>query len=80
MPTHAERRVLDYSPSQLYDLVADPFEMNDLQGKTKLPEDLRMEVEKYRGLLRHRPDSPGAAGGIPEQIRKKLESLGYLKP
>lgn len=23
MPTHAERRVLDYSPSQLYDLVAD---------------------------------------------------------
>jgi len=45
MPRHEERRVLAYSPQQLYDLVADPGETKNLAGSKPA------ELERLRKAL-----------------------------
>lgn len=65
-------------PAELYDLVADPGENEDLAAVH--PE----EVERLRRMLRRHLAESRRLGGevhsvpIPEEDRRRLRSLGYL--
>ena len=80
MPTHAERRVLDYSPSQLYDLVADPLELDNLIG-TGRPEEERLAgwlARKYQWMVEHPLTGSLDEVQIESEYVEELKALGYL--
>ena len=70
---------------ELYDLVSDPSEKNDL-SQSKTPATLRAYAELYASFKEwyrrvNRPLSTRAGDGTPEippELRKRLEALGYL--
>ena len=68
---------------ELYNLSKDPKEKNNLQDKEKRRE-FREIIQKYRIYCRQRglKSAPGAdkKSPISEKDKKKLKSLGYLRP
>ena len=71
MPTHAEKRVLPYSPDQLYGLVADIPRYPEF-----LPWCLAVRMRKREGnLIRRRPDHR-----LPRGARERFTSRVTLKP
>ena len=72
---------LDVLPVEMFDLAADPLEHDPVSGRaaTGAARVLDSAVTRARVALRGRSGGAEGAGAIPEALRERLRSLGYIQ-
>ncbi|MEA2489726.1 MAG: choline-sulfatase [Acidobacteriota bacterium] len=75
MAVEGHLKVIRDSALEIYDVIADPHETNNLAGKADLPRTMRTALQEYPLPSTVPPPSTDA---LSEEERRKLASLGYV--
>jgi len=75
MAVQGSRKAILAGALEVYDVVADPRETSDLAAGADLPRAVRDALREYPLPS---PGAPPALGGLGEEARRRLASLGYV--